>query len=104
MTATEPAQPEPATDAGTTDLQADIERTRAELGETVNALTVKLDVKSRATHAAADTKNRFIEKATETAGTVVDKATDDCGRIKPAIPLAVVVASIASVIVWRRRR
>jgi hypothetical protein len=69
-------------------------------------LTTKLDLKSRATHAAADTKNRIVEKTTETAGTVVDKATDDRGRIKPAIPLAalaVVVASVAGVILWRRR-
>jgi hypothetical protein len=73
--------------------------TGAELGETVDALTTKLDLKSRACHAAADTKNRIVEKTTETAGTVIDKATDDRGRIKPVVPLvAVVVASVAGVI------
>jgi hypothetical protein len=65
-----------------------------------------LDVKGRAVHAAADTKDRIVEKTMETTSTVVDKATDDRGRIKPAIPLAAlaVVAAVAGVIVWRRRR
>lgn len=99
--------PEPAPDAAAAALQADIGHTRAELGETVNALTAKLDVKGRATQAAAETKDRIVEKTMEKTGTVVDKATDDRGRIKPAIPLAalaVVAAAIAGVVIWRRRQ
>jgi hypothetical protein len=107
MTAPEHAPPEPQPDAGTAELQADIERTRAELGDTVNALTAKLDLKGRATHAAADTKDRIVERSMEATGTVVDKATDDRGRIKPAFPLAalaVFAAVVAGAVVWRRRR
>lgn len=40
--------PEPGLDAGVEDIQADIERTRAELGQTVQALSAKADVAERA--------------------------------------------------------
>lgn len=45
--------PEPGPDAGVDDIQADIERTRKELGETVGALSDKLDVKERTKQKAA---------------------------------------------------
>jgi Protein of unknown function (DUF3618) len=41
--------PEPGPDAGLDDIQADVERTRKELGDTVGALSAKLDVKGRLT-------------------------------------------------------
>jgi Protein of unknown function (DUF3618) len=106
VTAPEPVPSEPDPNAGTAELQADIERTRAELGDTVNALTAKLDLKSRATHAAAETKDRIVEKSILTTGAVVDKATDQRGRIKPAIPLAALAlfAAVAGALIWRRRR
>jgi hypothetical protein len=95
MTTPDRAPTEPASDASADEVQADIERTRAELGDTVNALTAKFDVKARASHAATDTKNR-----------IVDKATDDYGRIKTTIPLAVTAVVVTAIIVavWRRRR
>jgi Protein of unknown function (DUF3618) len=43
MTAAEPA--EPGRDADIADLQADIERTRGQLGKTVDALSANLDAK-----------------------------------------------------------
>jgi hypothetical protein len=45
-------RPEPGPDAGTSDIQADIEHTRSELGDTVGALSDKFDVADRARAAA----------------------------------------------------
>ena len=42
-----PLSPEPGPDAGIDDIQADIEHTRKELGETIEALSAKADVKGR---------------------------------------------------------
>ncbi len=44
--------PEPGAAADIGDIQADIERTRGELGDTVEALSAKLDVADRARAAA----------------------------------------------------
>ena len=41
-------------------------RRRKELGETVEALSAKMDVKQRTKDKAAETKERVAEKATET--------------------------------------
>jgi hypothetical protein len=41
-------------------LQAEIERTRGELGDTVEALFAKADVKARARAKAAETKHRLL--------------------------------------------
>jgi hypothetical protein len=80
---TEPDRlPEPGPDAGIDDIEADIERTRRELGTTVGALSAKLDVKTRAS-----------EKAREL-------------RSNPVMPAALVVALLAVIglVVWRRSR
>jgi hypothetical protein len=86
MTAPDALPPEPGGEAGKDDIQADIERTREQLGQTVGALAEKLDVKQR---------------AAETAQSVKAKAV-------PAVPIAaVVVAAVAAVTglaIWRRRR
>ncbi|MGV0797517.1 DUF3618 domain-containing protein, partial [Mycolicibacterium elephantis] len=47
MTTPDSARPEPGPSAGIEDIEADIEQTRAELGQTVQALSSKLDVKER---------------------------------------------------------
>jgi hypothetical protein len=95
MAGSDHGPPEPGPDAGTADLQADIERTRAELGQTAQALTDKLDVKARVTASAQEAKN-----------TVVRRATTADGSVKPVIPLAAVaaVAVVLGIVVWRRRR
>jgi hypothetical protein len=66
-------------------LVADIEATRADLGQTVDALSRKLDVKSRAR-----------AKATETVAQV---------RREPAVPAAVLAGAVllVALVVWRRR-
>lgn len=79
-------QPEPGPDAGIAELQADIEQTRGELGETVGALSDKLDVKARTHHAVADAKEH--------------------AKARPAVPVGVLLAVVAGIglIVWLRRR
>jgi len=114
-----PLLPKPGPDAGIDDIQADIEHTREELGETIEALSAKADVKGRVKQKAADTKDRITEKAHESRDVVVEKAhaaqsaardavTDDTGSVKPGVPIAALIAAAAvlvvSVVVWRRRR
>jgi hypothetical protein len=78
MTVPNPGRPEPAPDAGVDDLQADIATTRDQLGETVEALSAKLDVKAQA-------KQK------------VDQM--------PLVPIAAVaLIAIVGIVIWRRRR
>jgi hypothetical protein len=96
MTGPSHAQPQPGPDAGLDDLQADIERTRAELGQTAQALTDKLDVKGRAIGAASDAKDA-----------VVERATNPDGSVRSAVPATAAVIGVVTVIIgvilWRRR-
>jgi len=69
-------------------IEADIERQREQLAETVDALTAKLDVKARAGAKAAD---------------VLDAATTDSGKPKPQLLGAVAAALAATaLLVWWR--
>lgn len=98
MTASNP-RPEPGPDAGIDDIEADIEQTRNELGETVEALQAKLDVKERAKDKVDETKARVAEKA----DTLRHTATDHPGRTVPVAAIVAVLA-VVGIIVWRRRR
>ena len=97
----EPVRPEPGPEAGIDDIQTDIEQTRKELGETVEALTAKMDVKARTKEKAAETKERVLDKAH-----AVQHAAIDDGRAKTTVPVAmvVVVGAMVALILWRRRR
>ena len=112
-----PLSPEPGPDAGIDDIQADIEHTRKELGETIEALSAKADVKGRAKKKAADTKDSITEKVYETKEIALKKAhaaqsaardavTDDTGSVKPPIAALIAAAAVlvVSLVVWRRRR
>ena len=72
-------------------IEADIERQRDELAETVSALHDRLDVKTRAK-----------EKAFE----LRDRATTDTGKPRPELAAlaAAAVAGVVGLVVWRRRR
>ncbi len=72
-------------------IEADIERQREELADTVSALQGRLDVKSRAK-----------VKATE----LRDRATTDTGKPRPELAGVAVaaVAGMVGLIMWRRRR
>ena len=110
-----------------TELQANIEQTRHDLGETVDALSAKLDVKSRTKARLNDTKQRASVKLNDTRGQATvklnetkvkasrltasakDSATDDAGKPKPAVlggAAGVAVAAVAGVVllVVRKRR
>ncbi len=83
MAVPDPLSPEPGPNAGIDEIQADIARTREQLGETVSALTGKLDVKAQA--------QQRVEAMRAKAA--------------PAVPVAVVVAlaALAGLVIWRRR-
>lgn len=89
-------RPEPGPDAGVEDLEADIEATRKELGETVQALSDKLDVKERAREKATETKERAVHRAQE--------VSHDDRFQRGAIVAAVVTVAVVGLILWRRRR
>jgi gas vesicle protein len=61
-------------------IRADIERTRAEMGDTVDALGYKADVKSRAKDKISDTKDRITGK--------VSDVTPDGQQVKRAAGVA----------------
>jgi chromosome condensin MukBEF ATPase and DNA-binding subunit MukB len=113
MTDPEPGKPEPGPDAGVEDIQAHIEATRNELGQTVEALSAKLDVKHQAKQKVDHTKELIVDKAqdvrskgSEVGSQVINSATDDKGSIRPAVPVAALALAvvIVGVVIWRRRR
>jgi len=105
MTGSEPHQREPGPDASIDDIQADIEQTRKELGQTVDALSAKLDVKERTQHKAAEAKERITQQAQHVKDDVVDKArTARSSRAVPVAAVVVVVAAIVGIVIWSRRR
>jgi hypothetical protein len=63
------------------ELQQEIDETREHLGETVDALTAKFDVKSRAKDSLAEADKRKLGLVTA----------------------LVVLASVAALVLWRRR-
>lgn len=80
------------------ELQAEIEKTRQALGETVDALSAKTDLKAR-----------VGAKVDEVRGRVHDAATDDQGDLKPVVPagaaaVALLAGGIVVLLVWRKRR
>jgi hypothetical protein len=77
-------------------LRREIERTRAELGETVEALSHKADVKTQAREKAEQAKEQARQKAD-----LAKKQT----RENPALPIAAAIAgALVVLLVIRRRR
>jgi hypothetical protein len=97
---TESTPPEPGPEAGISDLEADIEHTRRELADTVDALTAKLDVKEQARQKVADTKETVVHKA----DTIRHTATDNPQRTVPVVAALLLGALAVGFVVWRRRR
>ncbi|MCY1143771.1 DUF3618 domain-containing protein [Actinoplanes sp. Pm04-4] len=116
---------DPQTPIDPQQLRAEIEQTRADLGDTVEQLAAKADVKARAKQAVGDATDTAREKlaglkdqAAQTAGVVSEKAatakqqlanSDLPEPIRRPLPLAAIVAAAAAVIVTvvvvvRRRR
>ncbi len=107
----------------TPEIQQEIERTREHLGETVEELAAKADVKARARVKAAEMKAKAQVKATEVSGRVKAKATDASGRVKAKAvevsgrvkrsqvvrrrwPLAAAagILVVGSAVIWKRRK
>jgi hypothetical protein len=97
MTGTDGLPAEPGPGASTDELQADIERTRERLGETVSALADKADVKGRVHDKAVETKEAVAQR-THKLSTMT--------KARPTVPFGVVVGLLAAVgvLVWLRRR
>lgn len=98
---------------GVEEIQADIEKTRAELGETIEALEAKLDVKTRARNKAAQVKEQAatgIGDVQAYAGDLTSRAkilaTDDQGGPAQAVLIGAVAALtlLGALVVWRQRR
>lgn len=73
---------EPTPELTPDQIRAQIERTRAELAETVDALAAKADVKGQAKDKVHEVTDSVKEKAADLAGTVKEKATDLAGTVK----------------------
>lgn len=97
MTGTDGLPAEPGPGASIDELQADIERTRERLGETVSALADKADVKGRVQDKAAETKEAVVQRTHELSTKT---------KARPMVPLGVVAGLLAAVgvVVWLRRR
>lgn len=80
MSPADEARPEPGSNATTTDIAADIEQTRAEIGATASALAAKLDVRQQA--------RQKLEPVTSNA-----------------VPIGVALSvAVLAMLIWRRRR
>ena len=80
------------------EIQQEIERTRERLGETVDELAAKADVKARARAKGAEMK----DKASHMSGQVRRSQV-----VQRRWPLAVAAASVVvagSIVAWRRRK
>jgi ElaB/YqjD/DUF883 family membrane-anchored ribosome-binding protein len=91
----------------TEQLRRDIERTRAELGATVEALSHKADVKAQARARAEQAKVQAREKAEQAKVQAREKAelARSQAQQKPAVPLAAGIGvAIAALWLIRRRR
>jgi succinyl-CoA synthetase beta subunit len=102
------------------EIQQEIERTRQRLGETVEELAAKADVKARVRGKAADVRAKAQDKATELSGKAQDKAAELSGQaaelsgraaksqvVRRRWPLAVAAGALvagSAIVIWRRRK
>lgn len=84
-------------------LLAEIDQTRTELGETVEALAAKTHVTARARDAAGRAADE-IKDAGETAAAGAKAAAVRGRRFAPVAAIAAAVTAVAGWRIWRRRR
>ncbi|HET9125875.1 MAG TPA: DUF3618 domain-containing protein [Solirubrobacteraceae bacterium] len=70
-------------------IRAEIEQTRQQLGETVEALAAKSDVKSQARQAAQEARAAMNEKVTEVRDTVAGTAQGASASVQQVAPRSV---------------
>lgn len=102
---TESEVAEPGDDADIDQIQADIDRTREQLGQTVEALSHKLDVKAQAGERVAHARTWAADQVERGR----QATTDDNGKPLPAIRIGApatlgAIAVIIGLLVWRRSR
>lgn len=94
-------------------LRADIRQTRAELGETVQALAARADVRARAREQVQETKERMLTRAAEVTGrlreTPARELVQQAGsRVRadpvPAVLVFAGIAALAGIILIVRGR
>ncbi|MEU0556752.1 DUF3618 domain-containing protein [Dactylosporangium sp. NPDC006015] len=87
-------------------LRAEIARTRAALGETVEALAGKVDVKARAKGAAAGLAYRVQARTAAVAGVLLGEAAAAATRVaeRAGATSGAVVVAVRDPQVWRRLR
>jgi hypothetical protein len=86
------------------ELQRDVERTRRELGETVEALAHKADVPGRVKEQAHDTKVRMTRATDEAIDSLPDPVADQVEKARrhPAAIAAVLITLI--LVIWKLSR
>lgn len=89
-------------------LREQIEQTRAELGDTVQALSDKTDVKGRANEKIEDTKEQVREKVQDTRQHVHETVDSSRTQVREnQVPIAVIaggaLALVLLAVVWSRR-
>jgi ElaB/YqjD/DUF883 family membrane-anchored ribosome-binding protein len=97
-------------------LRREIEQTRAELGETVEALAAKADVKARAHEAVDDVKHRVhdltddarerVHGAVDTVAYQVGKQREKVAALRPPVRVAIAaaVAGLVALLIVRKLR
>jgi hypothetical protein len=96
-----------APSAAEQEIAADIERTRAELGDTVEQLAAKVHVGSRARHAAENLEHRIRHAAGQAPGQVTSTARAAAGTARKYwvhLTAAAVVVVVVAVAARKRRR
>jgi Protein of unknown function (DUF3618) len=94
------------------EIQREIEQAREQLGQTVEELAAKADVKARTRAKATTAKTKVQAKATQVSGRVKAQASELSGRVRRSQlvqrrwPLAAVAGVVlaGSVAVWRWRK
>ena len=94
------------------DLRQEIEHTRERLGETVDELAAKADIKARTQAKAAEATAQARDRAAKVTAQARDRAAEVSGRVSRneavrrrwpiAVAAAVVIAG--TVIIWRRKQ
>jgi Protein of unknown function (DUF3618) len=83
------------------EIQQEIEQTRERLGQTVEELAAKADVKTRAQAKVADVKARARTRAAEVSGQV--RRSQAVRRDWPLALVAAGILAMGAALAWRRR-
>lgn len=88
-------------------VRAEVEQTREELGETVEALASKADVKSRAQEKADEVRARAgdtVERVRSKAEPAAVEARDRARELPPPVLAGAAALVLVALVVMRRRR